>query len=204
MYSGPDTLERVGFPIRTSADQRSLASPRGFSQRATSFIASWRQGIHRTPLSRSHHASTARTQDQTAPSMPTIAQYQATQTHHMTNRASPASHANATSNPSSLVKEHIPPAPLAGLRPNDGSGSTGHSPIGPHPMSRALAQPSPTPIMASAEPTLAGRSGGKRIRTDDPLLAKQVLYQLSYAPTGLAAWTTSPAATKPPPQTRKP
>ena len=42
-----------GFPIRTSADQRSLASPRGFSQRATSFIASRRQGIHRTPLSRS-------------------------------------------------------------------------------------------------------------------------------------------------------
>ena len=40
-----------GFPIRTSADQRSLASPRGFSQRATSFIASRRQGIHRTPLS---------------------------------------------------------------------------------------------------------------------------------------------------------
>ena len=24
--------------------------------------------------------------------------------------------------------------------------------------------------------------GGKRIRTDDPLLAKQVLYQLSYTP----------------------
>jgi hypothetical protein len=42
---------RRGFPIRTSADQRSLASPRGFSQRATSFIASWRQGIHRTPFS---------------------------------------------------------------------------------------------------------------------------------------------------------
>ena len=44
---------RRGFPIRTSADQRSLASPRGFSQRATSFIAFWRQGIHRTPLSHS-------------------------------------------------------------------------------------------------------------------------------------------------------
>ena len=27
-----------------------------------------------------------------------------------------------------------------------------------------------------------GENGGKRIRTDDPLLAKQVLYQLSYAP----------------------
>jgi hypothetical protein len=29
-------------------------------------------------------------------------------------------------------------------------------------------------------PTLFG--GGKRVRTDDPLLAKQVLYQLSYTP----------------------
>jgi hypothetical protein len=62
---------RRGFPIRTSADQRSLASPRGFSQRATSFIASWRQGIHRTPLSRSRSHTTARTQDQTAPTRST-------------------------------------------------------------------------------------------------------------------------------------
>lgn len=29
---------------------------------------------------------------------------------------------------------------------------------------------------------LQGGGGGKRDRTDDPLLAKQVLYQLSYAP----------------------
>jgi hypothetical protein len=28
----------------------------------------------------------------------------------------------------------------------------------------------------------ARKHGGERIRTDDPLLAKQVLYQLSYAP----------------------
>ena len=56
---------RVGFPIRKSADQRSLASPRSLSQRATSFIASWRQGIHRTLLSRSIHTTNARTQDQT-------------------------------------------------------------------------------------------------------------------------------------------
>jgi hypothetical protein len=51
MCSGADLRNRRGFPIRTSADQRSLASPRGFSQRATSFIAFWRQGIHRTPFS---------------------------------------------------------------------------------------------------------------------------------------------------------
>ncbi len=49
----PGSPKGRGFPIRTPADQRSLASPRGFSQRATSFIASWRQGIHRTPFSRS-------------------------------------------------------------------------------------------------------------------------------------------------------
>ena len=53
----------MGFPIRTSADHRSLASPHGLSQRATSFIASWRQGIHRTLLSRSITTIT-RTQDQ--------------------------------------------------------------------------------------------------------------------------------------------
>jgi hypothetical protein len=46
----------VGCPIRTSTDQRLLAAPRGFSQRATSFIASWCQGIHRMPFSRSRYA----------------------------------------------------------------------------------------------------------------------------------------------------
>jgi hypothetical protein len=65
MNSVQVTSCEVGFPIRTSADQRSLASPRGFSQRATSFFASWRQGIHRTPFSCST-SSTARAQDQTA------------------------------------------------------------------------------------------------------------------------------------------
>src|SRR3954469_22259487 len=65
-FSGRSPKGR-GCPIRTSADQRSLASPRGFSQRATSFIASWRQGIHRTPLSHSpSNHQNARTQYQTA------------------------------------------------------------------------------------------------------------------------------------------
>jgi hypothetical protein len=43
---------RPGFPIRKSADQRLLASPRGLSQRATSFIASQCQGIHQMPFLR--------------------------------------------------------------------------------------------------------------------------------------------------------
>jgi hypothetical protein len=50
MNSAQDTRYRVGCPIRTSRDHRSLASPPGFSQRATSFIASQCQGIHQMPL----------------------------------------------------------------------------------------------------------------------------------------------------------
>src|SRR5690554_7328564 len=41
---------RVGFPIRTSPDQCLLPTPRRFSQAATSFIASDRQGIRRMRL----------------------------------------------------------------------------------------------------------------------------------------------------------
>ena len=52
MDSAADTraLPRVGSPIRASADQCLLAASRGLSQLATPFIASWRQGIHRSPL----------------------------------------------------------------------------------------------------------------------------------------------------------
>ena len=39
-----------GFPIRKSPDQSLLAAPRGLSQLAASFIASYCQGIHRAPL----------------------------------------------------------------------------------------------------------------------------------------------------------
>jgi hypothetical protein len=44
-------LKAVGCPIRRSEDQRALAPPLGFSQRATSFIASRCQGIHQMPFS---------------------------------------------------------------------------------------------------------------------------------------------------------
>ena len=43
---------QVGCPIRKSMDQRVLSPPHGLSQSATSFIASYRLGIHQTPLSR--------------------------------------------------------------------------------------------------------------------------------------------------------
>src|SRR5258705_10332050 len=51
MYSEVSYLRmKVGFPIRKSADRSFFAAPRGLSQRTTSFIASQRQGIHRTPF----------------------------------------------------------------------------------------------------------------------------------------------------------
>ena len=43
---------RVGCPIRKSTDQCLLAAPHGLSQRAASFIASQRQGIHQMPFRR--------------------------------------------------------------------------------------------------------------------------------------------------------
>jgi hypothetical protein len=52
MDSRRNNPKGLGFPIRRSTDQSLLAAPRGLSQRATSFIASWCQGIHQMPLKR--------------------------------------------------------------------------------------------------------------------------------------------------------
>src|SRR5207247_11243835 len=43
-------LPHPGSPIRTSSDGWLLAAPRALSQLATSFVASRRQGIHRSLL----------------------------------------------------------------------------------------------------------------------------------------------------------
>ena len=48
----------LGCPIRTSADRRPSAPPRGFSQLITSFVASESQGIPHTPLVTSFRALT--------------------------------------------------------------------------------------------------------------------------------------------------
>ena len=55
MYSRRNDPKGPGFPIRRSTDQSLLAASRGLSQRATSFIASWCQGIHQMPLRRLIH-----------------------------------------------------------------------------------------------------------------------------------------------------
>ena len=43
-------LLQAGCPIQISADQWTLAPPRGFSQLAASFFGIWRQGIPRVPF----------------------------------------------------------------------------------------------------------------------------------------------------------
>nr|ADI17561.1 hypothetical protein [uncultured alpha proteobacterium HF0130_06E21] len=50
MYSAKGRPIGPGFPIRISTDQRLLTTPHGFSQCATSFIASQCQGIHQMPF----------------------------------------------------------------------------------------------------------------------------------------------------------
>ena len=52
MDSAEDTeaLPSVGYPIRKSPGQRLFAAHRSLSQLTASFIDSWCQGIHRTPL----------------------------------------------------------------------------------------------------------------------------------------------------------
>jgi hypothetical protein len=193
MNSGRDTPRGVGFPIRTSADQRSLASPRGFSQRATSFIASWRQGIHRTPLSRSAPPK----QRPAQPSFPpTPARRTKSRPHaELRQYAVPDRIAEITATrltclqthvstlcyqpfPSLRLKEHAARQNPAGSAPCGDPGSSGqHWPDVQHSPAGRL------PSEASRHDASEG-NGGDRIRTDDPLLAKQVLYQLSYAPAG--------------------
>ena len=46
------TKFQVGFPIRKFMDQSLFSAPHDLSQSITSFIASYSQGIHHTPLSR--------------------------------------------------------------------------------------------------------------------------------------------------------
>ena len=147
-----------GFPIRTSADQRSLASPRGFSQRATSFIASRRQGIHRTPLSRSGQANARkhrnkRRRPRAGPSLAGRATNGGGRHPPRTTTRPRRAHTQYTQ--SLFTCERTPAAPAPRGRRNNGHG-------------------------------FGGKTGGDRVRTDDPLLAKQVLSRLSYAPAATA------------------
>jgi hypothetical protein len=235
----------VGCPIRTSTDQRLLAAPRGFSQRATSFLASWCQGIHRMPFSRSR--STARplrtgpppTMHRSQPHRDIIpprrpATWQATNSAHT--RDPTSSHRpcpNAAERLRRTARQHAPTEHATGQTPRPRHvqrrtrtiftlTKTTPSPTrrpnrithpgqGPHTAPpatrhhRQAGQTTPnqqfhreTPPPQHCHP--GNTPGGDRIRTDDPLLAKQVLSQLSYAPARAAPARSGTRHSRPPNQ----
>src|SRR5204863_8701248 len=128
MDSVPDerALPRPGSPIRTSSDRCLLAAPRGLSQLATSFIASRRQGIHRSLLVARPRTNFFTYKWRTSPGY-------------------------TRESPYSVVKDHAS-------------------------ITRFDRVVSFTP------------GGDDRIRTGDPLLAKQVISHLSYIPADKTWW----------------
>ncbi len=215
---------RVGCPIRRSRDHRSLASPPGFSQRATSFIASQCQGIHQMPLFR------ARSKGRRAPrltrghphSQPTPRKTAAHRgkPHRLRQRGNPAcgrSHEDTSSDgprtgshptgqkPHRTASQRPGPVRLGHIHKfalpfnqhpprNPGAAGAGHArPAAPEP-ERNLSSPNASlgdrmpEVRTSKIGSVADlwrrslTGGGERDRTDDLLLAKQALSQLSYTP----------------------
>jgi hypothetical protein len=167
MDSAGDTAEAVGCPIRKSTDRSLLAAPRGLSQRAASFIASQCQGIHQMPFRRLISFSYAPRAGE-SPQRPRPARAHPFQMHHRPNRQSflaerPTCRVVLGHKFSSHVKDPIPAS--AGICVL----SRGYLlAIGHRRSSFVILPRSP--------------GGGGRDRTDDLMLAKHALSQLSYAP----------------------
>ena len=161
---------KVGFPIRKSLDQSSFAAPQGLSQRTTSFIASQRQGIHRMPL------------------------------RHLITLMIGVRPAHGWAGLSKNQKDHSPNPLGSGVLPNRPDERRGQAPscspdlqgemsaVGSVPSSRCRRSPSTRSAAANSltldMPAANGRDGGgaRRDRTDDLMLAKHALSQLSYSP----------------------
>ncbi len=173
----------MGFPIRKFTDQSLLAAPHDLSQRATSFIASQCQGIHQMPLRRLIHSSRSR-----AGTSPHDAKH------------------NKQHYPPSSCHDPLPdhdrkPALSAKRQPSLQSGthsvtlhktiftmSKNRQPLLPTVTlsgNRSVAPHGSSPNWPPAQHiygTYVELGGGGRDRTDDLMLAKHALSQLSYAP----------------------
>ncbi len=187
---------RVGFPIRISTDQRLLAAPRGFSQRATSFIASWCQGIHRMPFSCLRSGTPFR-------AFPT----------HLAHKPYPGTFIPRDGCDEAGLELSTHGAPLRGAPtllntvhadgPSSRMNTVGQTYVRGCAQERtrtySLVQRSNItgdenqrfrsrtffPLRQTeppSRPSACADGGDDRVRTDDPLLAKQVLSQLSYVP----------------------
>jgi hypothetical protein len=190
MYSGQDTFYRylettaascpaalifqaskVGCPIRKSTDQRVFAPPRSLSQRITSFIACACQGIHQLPLrhlivhiadARGNEPDGDRQQkkDQLLEIYPVPAVKGAIICGKLSvsRDISPMAISEQIFSSRCHAEQALGMKPAANFFPWRMTGYT------------------------SFPPSSKGNGGAGRDRTDDPLLAKQVLSQLSYGP----------------------
>src|SRR4051794_814044 len=164
-----DTGSRVGCPIRKSLDQSSFAAPQGLSQRTTSFIASQRQGIHRMPL---RHLI-ALMIDVRRSAAPDIA-FRKT-----ISIPNPLGTPTAPDGSRTVLAEHVRRLQAAGgrLKPRTCSLFTMSNIRRPRARRRIPNQDTGPP----GEPGWAP-GGARRDRTDDLMLAKHALSQLSYGP----------------------
>jgi hypothetical protein len=184
MNSDKDTRCRVGCPIRTSRDHRSLASPPGFSQRATSFIASQCQGIHQMPFlaldprrkPKGQPVAFRRTKPPRTGAKPCFPRQR---------DAAPAqagAHAIKRPHMKTLLRIGAQPWLRRAYPPRS------HDKLSFHPSNNTPARVAPDGVLnllqtpASPNAGWCPAGGGERIRTDDLLLAKQALSQLSYTP----------------------
>ena len=171
MDSVDDTAEAVGCPIRKSTDQSLLAAPHGLSQRAASFIASQCQGIHQMPfrrlISTNECATRRRKPTRNYPPARTASGKDAS--HDPTDCLPTAEAAALSGHPRSLI---LFTCQRSHTRPQADICFLSHRiPIRPG-------------HWRSLSVTALPPGGGGRDRTDDLMLAKHALSQLSYAPTG--------------------
>ena len=180
MDSVQDTAEAVGCPIRKSTDQCLLAAPHGLSQRAASFIASQCQGIHQMPFIRLFYTyeCATRRRKPTRDQLPARTHPAKMHRHDPTSSLPKAEATALSGHPRSLIlftcqRSHIRPrADICFLSRR----ISRRLPLG----KRHLAGSLKVTVRHSALPP----GGGGRDRTDDLMLAKHALSQLSYAPTG--------------------
>ena len=176
----------MGFPIRRSLDQSSFAAPQGISQRTTSFIASQRQGIHQMLLrhlialmihvrlpfqEHERSAPSAGSRRSERPVFGSLRRRLLAKTHPAQQPKRPSLARRDRSQQTECAPLHDVKHPQAATRHT-------HEFTNPTPDPRAHKGP---PI-----PRRSPDGGARRDRTDDLMLAKHALYQLSYGPIGAA------------------
>ena len=180
MDSDSDTACAVGCPIRKSRDQRLLASPPGLSQRATSFIASQCQGIHQMPfVSRLSTTPNGKYQNCIAAEPPTVVRQSLLKTHVRIRTSSLTSSLRLEHRHAGRIR--LGHTRLFTLQSTNRSESAGAPALRME--LHAEWRQWRARVAALAHQNGANQiGGGERDRTDDLLLAKQALSQLSYTP----------------------